>query len=196
MITNDYTWDDHLRMTKETLVSGTEYYDYEYCLCGAVKRHKYTYEDSLENSQTLTWTLTTDLAARKTKEYYPYAIAMHGEDEYRSVIYDYDRASRRARFSDPTFGHLAADTSGWTGHLEPHDEDEWKFFEPQLFRYTASGALQATGRVGGREIMSGEGEPYFVDRDNLGRVSRVIYPDATGKDKPQIELRYEYGPVS
>ncbi|HDS30512.1 MAG TPA: hypothetical protein ENN67_05645 [Firmicutes bacterium] len=146
-------------MSRETLVSGTEYYDYEYCLCGAIKRHKYTYEDSLQNPQTMVRIETTDLAARKMKEYYPYAIAMDGNDEYRSLIYDYDRAGRRTMFSDPTFGHECTDTSGWTDNIEPHDEENWTFVESQLFRYTASGALRATGRVGGREIMAGEGEP-------------------------------------
>jgi hypothetical protein len=42
-------------------------------------------------------------------------------------------------------------------------------------------------------MRSGEGEPYFAERDEAGRIARVIYPDASGKSKPQLEMRYEYG---
>ncbi len=101
--------------------------------------------------------LTTDKLGRKEKEYYPYEIATDGDDKYHSVLYEYDRASRRKVFSDPTFGHLCADTSGWGDNTEPDDEDDWVFDEPQRYRYGSQGNLVATGRVAGAEIRSSEG---------------------------------------
>ena len=54
------------------------------------------------------------------------------------------------------------------------------------------GLAGAIRRKGGPEIQAGEGEPYFVKRDEAGRIERVIYPDATAKKRPQMEVRYEY----
>ncbi len=58
--------------------------------------------------------------------------------------------------------------------------------------YGMTGGVEAVGRVAGARIMAGEGEPYFVRRDRIGRIERVIYPNASGKDKPQLEQRYDY----
>lgn len=63
-------------------------------------------------------------------------------------------------------------------HEEPSDEDEWEFDTPQIYRYGLQGNLLATGRVKSTEITAGQGEPYFAKRDNLGRVSRVMFPDS------------------
>jgi len=178
----------------ETLISGTEYYDYEYCLCGALKRHKYVYTDDALGSQNLDWVYTTDKLGRKLKEYYPYTIAKDGDDEYHSLLWEHDRAGRRKLYSDPTFGHKCGDTSGWTNDIEPDDEDDWVFEEPQRYRYEASGGLEATSRVKGNEVQAGEGEPYFVERDGAGRIARVIYPNANDSNRPQFEIRYEYAP--
>ena len=124
--------------------------------------------------------ITKDKLGRVEKEYYPYTVALHGNGKYRSVIYGYDRASRRRFYSDPTYGHLAADTWGWPGHIEPSDEDDWVFDEPVRYLYGTSGGMRAIGRVAGNEVREGEGEPYFVKRDAAGRVERVIYPDYGG----------------
>jgi YD repeat-containing protein len=190
-----YEWDDHLRMTAEKLNGDTEKYTYEYCLCGAIKRHKYTYEDSLSNSQTETWTETTDDLGRKVKEYYPYPIAVDGSDEYHSLLYEHDTASRRKLYSDPTFGHTCADTTGWDDNTEPFDEENWVLNEPQRYLYGMKGGLEATGRVASSEIMAGQGEPYFVERDKVGRIAKVSYPDdiVSGSNVPQLEWQYSYG---
>jgi hypothetical protein len=50
----------------------------------------------------------------------------------------------------------------------------------------------ATGRVQSMGVTGGSGEPYFVKRDQVGRISRVIYPNAVDSDLPQLETRYEY----
>jgi YD repeat-containing protein len=189
----DYTYDDHLRMTAEKLNGDTEKYTYEYCLCGAIKRHKYTYTDSLSHSQTETWTETTDDLGRKVKEYYPYPIAVDGSDEYHSLIYEFDTASRRKLYSDPTFGHTCADTSGWTDDTEPFDEENWLSNEPQRYLYGKAGGLEATGRTASSEIMASQGEPYFVQRDGAGRIAKVVYPDDDTTEVPQIEWQYSYG---
>jgi hypothetical protein len=180
-------------MTAEKLDGDDEKYEYEYCLCGAIKRHKYTYEDSLSNSQTETWTETTDDLGRKVKEYYPYPIAVEGSDEYHSLLYEYDTASRRKLYSDPTFGHTCGDTSGWTDDTEPHDEENWVLNEPQRYLYGMKGGLEATGRVASSEIMASQGEPYFVQRDGAGRIAKVVYPDDDTTEVPQIEWQYTYG---
>jgi YD repeat-containing protein len=189
----DYTWDDHLRMTAEKLDGDDEKYEYEYCLCSAIKRHKYTYEDSLSNSQTETWTETTDDLGRKVKEYYPYTIAVNDSDEYHSILYEFDTASRRKMYSDPTYGHTCADTSGWTDDTEPFDEENWISNEPQRYLYGKAGGLEATGRAASSEIMAGQGEPYFVQRDGAGRIAKVVYPDDDTTEVPQIEWQYTYG---
>ena len=91
-----------------------------------MKRHKYTYDDSLSNSQTEVWTNTSDDVGRITKEYYPYPIYVDGSSkEYHSILYDFDTASRRTKYSDPTFGHSCNDTSGWGDDTEPFDESDW-----------------------------------------------------------------------
>jgi hypothetical protein len=190
----DFEYDDHLWLTKEKLQGDNEYYQYEYCLCGPVKRHKYHYIDSLSNAQDMEWVNTVDKLGRMKKEYYPYAIGKHGSDEYHSILYEHDRANRRELMSNPVWGHVCADTSGWTNHIEDQDEDNWIFDEPQVYRYGAQGNLEATGCVKGREIMAGAGEPYFIQRDNLGRSSSVTYPDLTSSGRPQGNARSEYGP--
>jgi len=43
-------------------------------------------------------------------------------------------------------------------------------------------------------VQTGEGEPYFVERDGAGRIARVIYPNADDSNRPQFEIRYEYAP--
>jgi YD repeat-containing protein len=187
----DYEYDDHLRVTKEKLDGNNEYYQYEYCLCGPVKRHKYHYLDSLSNAQTMEWVNTVDKLGRMMKEYYPYAIGKHGSDEYHSILYEHDRANRRELMSNPVWGHICADTSGWTNHVEDEEEHAWIFDEPQVYRYGAQGNLEAVGRVKGNEIMAGQGEPYFVERDGAGRMSQVVYPDSGGL--PEFAHRYEYG---
>jgi len=194
--TLDYTWDDHLRLTKEELQSTDEYYEYQYCLCGAVKQHRYHYIDSESNAQDMDWLDTTDLAGRLTKEYYPYTIGLHDSDEYHSILFEYDTASRRKLYSDPTFGHECADTGGWIDNTEPVDEDDWTFETPLRYRYAQQGNLSAMGRVSGSEVRAGEGEPYFVERGADGRIERVIYPDAGTGDssKPEYEYRYKYAP--
>jgi len=188
----DYTYDDHMRMTAEKLDGDTEKYEYYYCLCGAVKRQRYTYEDSLTNSQQMDWTWTTDKLGRITKEYYPYEIAKDGDDKYHSLLWKYDRAGRRELYSDPTYGHVATDTTGWTNHTEPADETDWVFGEPERYLYGETGGLSAMGRVAGAEVRAGDGEPYFVKRDLSGRVASVIYPNKSDTEKPEYELRYTY----
>jgi hypothetical protein len=138
------------------------------------------------------WVITTDKLGRVEKEYYPYTVAVHGADKYRSVIYGYDRASRRRYYSDPTYGHTAASTTGWTDHTEPDDEDDWVFEEPVRYLYQASGGLAAMGRVSGNEVQQGEGEPYFVKRDSVGRITEVIYPNETKFNVPNHMPEYKY----
>ena len=181
-----------LRFLAEKLDGDTEKYEYQYCLCGALKRHRYHYIDSQDDAQDMDWTLTTDKLGRVEKEYYPYAIAKQSGDEYHSLLFEYDTASRRTAFSDPTFGHTCPDTSGWSGHVEPDDEDNWAFDEPLRYLFAAEGNLRALGRVKGSGIREGEGEPYFVRRDEAGRVASVIYPNKMSTKKPEYEMRYEY----
>ena len=71
--------------------------------------HKYHYVDSLSDAQDMEWVLTTDKLGRVEKEYYPYAIAMAGSDEYHSVLYDYDRANRR-KYLYPRYRKQVPDT--------------------------------------------------------------------------------------
>ena len=80
----DFEYDDHLRVTKEKLQGDNEYYQYEYCLCGPVKRHKYHYIDSLSNAQDMEWVNTVDKLGRMKKEYYPYAIGKDGTESHRT----------------------------------------------------------------------------------------------------------------
>ena len=51
-------------MMKEQLQGNDEYYEYEYWLCGPVKKHRYHYVDSLNNAQDLDWVITTDKLGR------------------------------------------------------------------------------------------------------------------------------------
>ena len=118
--------------------------------------------------------------------------------EYYALMIENDKSPfvlmRRRMYSDPTFGHTCADTSGWTDHTEPDDEDDWAFEEPLRYAYAREGNLSAMGRVTGNEVRAGEGEPYFVERGADGRIERVIYPDAgSGNDaRPEYEYRYKY----
>jgi len=70
------------------------------------------------------WINTSDKAGRRFKEYYPYTIAKHNGDKYRSVGFEYDNASRRTMWLDPTNGRTCADTSGWPDGIEPEEEDD------------------------------------------------------------------------
>ncbi len=115
-----------------------------------------------------------------------------GTDKYHSLLYEYDTANRRKKYSDPEFGHYCADTSGWPDNTEDHSETNWVDTEPQRYLYGMKGGLEATGRVAGKEIMGPEGEPYFVKRDEIGRVAKVIYPDKTSTKKPETEIHYQY----
>jgi hypothetical protein len=186
-----YEYDDLQRRTAWKLNGDTEKYEFEWCLCGAQYKESYTYDDSLSNSQTLTWLNFTDKLGRTKKQYYPYTIASHSGDEYRSLLYDYDRVSRRKKYSDPVWGHTAADTSGWSGSIEPTDEEDWVNGEPVLYRYSERGGLDALGRAESEDLMSGSGEPYFVERDPIGRTTKVIYPN-TDEGFPEYQYIYEY----
>jgi hypothetical protein len=104
------------------------------------------------------WVNTVDKLGRMKKEFYPFTIGKDGSDLYRSVLYGHDRASRRTVLSDPTFGHKCLDTSGWTNHVEPEDEDDWISDEPQVYRYGTQGNLEATGRVAEIQYLS----LYFI----------------------------------
>ena len=45
---------------------------------------------------------------------------MDGSDEYRSILYEYDRAGRRTIYSDPTLGqHPAREFAGVSVHGSP-----------------------------------------------------------------------------
>jgi hypothetical protein len=63
---------------------------------------------------------------------------------------------------------------------------------PQAYRYGQSGAMEATGRVAGREIVAGQGEPYFVKTDLASRTSRVLMPDASGDKWRASTPVYQY----
>jgi hypothetical protein len=51
--------------------------------------------------------------------------------------------------------------------------------------------LDALGRAESEELMSGSGEPYFVERDPIGRTTKVIYPN-TDEGYPEYQYIYEY----
>jgi len=55
-------------------------------------------------------------------------------------------------YSDPTYGHAAADTSGWVDHEEPGGEADWIFDKPERYLYGESGGLRAMGRVAADEV--------------------------------------------